>query len=129
MPTAESGRLFSAKVLAMPEQMQLAKAISGGTVANIEKQQKQPMEQIVDAGSSADPTCPRTSHLIGRYMTNQQGDGRVHSSGRDDSGQPIILRLEDLPATPHNLERIRERVRMLNQQLAASGTPLRLRVV
>ena len=53
-------------------------------MANIEKQQKQPMEQIVDAGSSADPTCPRTSHLIGRYMTNQQSDGRVHSSGRDD---------------------------------------------
>ena len=40
-----------------------------------------------------------------------------------------ILRLEDLPATPHNLERVREHVRMLNQQLAASGTPLRLRVV
>ena len=98
-------------------------------MANIEKQQKQPMERIIDAGSSADPTCRRTSHLIGRYMTNQQNDGRVHLRGRDDPGQPIILRLEDLPATPRNLERIRERVRMLNQQLAASGTPLRLRVV
>lgn len=98
-------------------------------MANIEKQQKQPMERIVDAGSSADPTCPRTSHLIGGCMTKQRGDCCICSSGRDDSGQPIILRLEDLPATPHNVERVRERVRMLNQQLAASGTPLRLRVV
>ena len=129
MPTAESGRLFSMKILATARTMQLAKATSGGTVANIEKQQKQPMEQIVDAGSSADPTPPRTSHLIGGCMTSQQGDVRVYSSGRDDHGQPIILRLEDLAATPHNLERIRERVRILNQQLAASGTPLRLRVV
>jgi hypothetical protein len=81
--------------------MQLVKQFPGGTVANIEKHQKQPMEQIEDA---------------------------VHLGGRDNRGHPVILRLEDLPATPHNLERIRERVRLLNQRLAASGTPLRLRV-
>jgi hypothetical protein len=113
----------------MPEQMQLVKQFPGGTVANIEKHQKQPMEQIEDAGSSADPTCARASHVRGRYMTNQQTDGRVHLAGRDNRGHPVILRLEDLPATPHNLERIRERVRLLNQRLAASGTPLCLRVV
>lgn len=41
----------------------------------------------------------------------------------------VILRLEDLPATPGNVERIRERVRQLNRQLADSGTPFRLRVI
>ena len=66
-------------------------------MANIEKQQKQPMEQIIDAGSSADPTCRRTSHLIGGDMTNQQSDGRVHLSGEMIAGQPIILRLEGPP--------------------------------
>jgi len=43
--------------------------------------------------------------------------------------QAIILRLDKLPATPGNVERIRERVRLLNRRLAASGTPFRLRVI
>jgi hypothetical protein len=42
--------------------------------------------------------------------------------------QAIILRLEDLPATPRNLERILERVRLLNERLAESGAPFRLRM-
>lgn len=41
----------------------------------------------------------------------------------------IILRLEDLPSTPQNLERIREKVRQLNERLAESGTPFQLRLV
>ena len=110
----------------MPEQMQLVKGSSGGTVANIEKHLKPTMEQIDNADSSAVPTCARASHLIGRYTKNRENDG---TGKRHDGAQPMILRLEDLPATPHNLERIRERVRLLNQRLAASGTPLRLRVV
>jgi hypothetical protein len=97
-------------------------------VAKIEKHQKQPMEQIV-AGSSADPTRAHASHLIGRYISNQQNDCRVQLCGREDRGQPVMVRLEDLPATPHNLKRIHERVRSLNQQLAASGMPFRLRLV
>lgn len=109
----------------MPEQMQLVKRSPGGTVANIEKHLKPTTAQIDHADSSAVPTRARASHLIGRYIKNRQNDGRH----RDDGTQPMILRLEDLPATPHNLERIRERVRLLNQRLAASGTPLRLRVV
>lgn len=43
--------------------------------------------------------------------------------------QPIVLRLEDLPATPRNLERIRQQVEYLNRRLALSGTPFRLRVI
>ncbi len=41
----------------------------------------------------------------------------------------IILRFEDVPATPRNLEHVRERVRLLNQRLAESDTPFRLRVM
>jgi hypothetical protein len=110
----------------MPEQMQLVNGSSGGTVANIEKHLKPTMEQIDNADSSAVPTCARASHLIGRYTKNRENEGTVN---RHDGAQPMILRLEDLPATPHNLERIRERVRLLNQRLASSGTTLRLRVV
>ncbi len=85
-------------------------------MANIEKHQNQPMEKMVDAGLDADPMRARRSHLIGRYVSGQQNE-------------PVILRLEELPATSHNLKRIRERVRLLNEQLAASGMPFRLRVV
>ena len=122
-------RLFSEKFLVMPKTDTTRKQFSGGTVTNIEKDQKEQMEHIVEAGSSLEPTWARASHLIGRSTAIQQNDCRVHPNGTDDRGQPVIVRLEDLPATPHNLERIRERVRILNQQLAASGTPLRLRVV
>jgi hypothetical protein len=100
----------------------------GGTVANIEKHLKNPMEQIDQADFSGVPTCARAAHLIGRYIKNHQdvGRGRVSAEGRP---RPVILRLEDVRATPRNLERIRERVRLLNRMLADSGTPFRLRIV
>jgi hypothetical protein len=47
----------------------------------------------------------------------------------EDAARPIVLRLEALPATPRNLERIREQVRLLNLRLAKTGTPFRLRVM
>ena len=46
-----------------------------------------------------------------------------------DGTQPVVLRLEDLPATPRNLERIRQQVEYLNRRLALSGAPFRLRVI
>lgn len=46
----------------------------------------------------------------------------------EQAAQPVILRLEDLPATPRNLARILERVRSLNEKLEESGAPFRLRV-
>jgi hypothetical protein len=42
--------------------------------------------------------------------------------------QPIVLRLDGLPGTPVNIERIRLRVDELNAELAASGTPFQLRL-
>lgn len=98
-------------------------------MANLEKHPKHAMEQIDLADFSAVPTCGRASHLIGQYIKNRQSDGRSRSPGVDDRMRAVILRLEDTPATPGNLERLRERVRLLNQRLADSGTPIRLRMV
>jgi hypothetical protein len=99
----------------------------GGTVANIEKHPKPPQEQLDQADFSGVPTCARAAHLIGRYIKNQHSDGRGRTG--EERTLPVTLRLEDLPATSSNLERIRERVRLLNRRLAASGTPFRLRVI
>ncbi len=96
-------------------------------MANIEKHPKQPLEQIDQADFSGVPMHARAAHLIGRYIKNRQSDGRGHA--REEGARSVILRLEDLPATRSNLERIRERVRLLNRRLAASGTPFRLRVI
>ena len=73
-------------------------------MTSIEKHPKNPMEHIEHAVFSAVPTSARASRAV-------------------------ILRLEDLPATPSNLERIRDQVRSLNRRLADSGTPFRLRVL
>ena len=42
--------------------------------------------------------------------------------------EPIVVRLEGVPATPTNLERIRLRVDELNSELAASGASFRVRL-
>lgn len=97
-------------------------------MANLEKHLKHPLEQIDQADSSGIPTHARGAHLIGPYIKNHQSDGWGHVSG-NERAQSIILRLEDLSATPSNLARIRERIRLLNRRLAASGTPFRLRMV
>lgn len=99
----------------------------GGTVANIEKHPKRPLEELDQADFSDVPTHARAAHLIGGYIKNQQSDhgGRIE----EDRTGPVILRLKDLPATPRNVARIRERIRLLNRRLEASGTPFRLRVI
>jgi len=76
--------------------------------------------------SSAGSTRRRVSDLNGPCTTHQRNDCQVEASG---PGEPLILRLESIPATARNLERIRARVRSLNSRLAASDAPFRLRVV
>jgi hypothetical protein len=98
-------------------------------MANIEKHPKHPMEQIDQADFSQVPTCGRSPHLVGQYIKNRQNRGRRHVPQMEERKRAIILRLEDVPATPRNLERIRERIRLLNQRLAESGAQFRLRVV
>ncbi len=96
-------------------------------MANIEKHPKPTMEEIEGADGSRVPICARASHLIGHYIKNRREDGDGHLP--ENQGTPVILRLTDVPATPRNVERMRERVRLLNRRLAASGVPFRLRVV
>lgn len=95
-------------------------------MANIEKHPKHPLEELDQTDFSEVPTHARAAHLIGRYIKNQQSDNRGRTG--EDRTRPVILRLEDLPATPSNLDRIRERIRLLNRRLEASGTPFRLKV-
>jgi hypothetical protein len=91
-------------------------------MTNIDKHEKVREERIDRVYSSAAP-------MVGRYVSNHRNGGSARAG--EPHGRPlgVILRLEDLPATRPNIERIRERVRQLNRHLAASGTPLRLRVV
>lgn len=62
-------------------------------------------------------------------MVNRNGKETAKIPQPEYPPRGIVLRLEDLPATPLNVERIRERVRLLNQRLLESGTPFRLRVM
>jgi hypothetical protein len=100
-----------------------------GTVANVEKHPKRPVEELEEADSSAVPTRARSPHLVGRYIKNREDHVRGRASGPEHGALAVLLRLEELPATPRNIARIREQVRLLNRQLAASGTPFRLRMV
>ena len=99
-----------------------------GTVANLEKHPQRLIEQIDKADFSAVPTRARSPHLVGSYIKSLRNDVHGRTSGPEDRTHAFILRL-DLPATSSNIERIRERVRLLNRKLAASGTPFRLRMI
>jgi hypothetical protein len=98
-------------------------------MANMEKHPQRAVEQIEQADASEVPTCARSPLLIGQYIKDRRRGGRAYPAPAGSRGQPVILRLDDVPATPHNLERMEERIRELNRLLAASGTPVRLRVV
>ncbi len=45
------------------------------------------------------------------------------------AAKPILVRLEQLPATAENVTRVRERIAQINQRFEDSGVPLRLRLV
>ncbi|MCC6367139.1 MAG: hypothetical protein IT165_26775 [Bryobacterales bacterium] len=96
-------------------------------MANLEKHPKKAVEQVEEAEYSMVPACARAPRLIGRYTKNR----RNYNGGKTREGRmgDVILRIEDLPATPRNREMIRERVRAMNQQLEAAGAPFRLRMI
>lgn len=52
----------------------------------------------------------------------ENGDGEC-------AAKPILVRLEQLPATAENVARVRARIAQINQRLDDSGVPLRLRLV
>jgi hypothetical protein len=98
------------------------------TVANCEKHPHGPKEQVEQSDFDAFPTHTRLPHAVGSYIGNRRNvPGRA--TGPEHETRAVILRLEDIPATPRNIERIRERIRLLNRQLSASGAPLRLRMI
>jgi len=95
-----------------------------GTMANLEKHRKQPLEEFEQADFSTVPTRARSPHVVGNYIKNRQHDTR-HRAGQ----QNVLLRMDDIPATPTNIERLRVRIRKLNHRLADSGTPFRIRMI
>jgi hypothetical protein len=98
-------------------------------MTNIEKHEKVTGERIDRANSSAVPIGAGTAPTVGRCIGNYRNSGSARTGEPDGRPCGVILRFEDLRATRPNLERIRERVRLLNRHLGASGTPLRLRVL
>ena len=52
-----------------------------------------------------------------------------NGSGGATHVQPVLFRLDAVPATSENRHRILERVRRLNRSLKESGTPFRLRLL
>ena len=91
-------------------------------MTNISNREKVTEERIERVNSSAAP-------MVERYVRNHRNGGSPRTGKPHGRPLGVILRLEDLRATPPNIARIRERVRQLNRHLAASGAPLRLRVV
>jgi hypothetical protein len=95
-------------------------------MTNIGMERTPPKDPRKQSDSSADFTRRRASDVNGPWTTHEQNDCPAEAS---IPGEPVVLRLESIPATARNLERVRERVRSLNSLLAASDVPFRLRVV
>jgi hypothetical protein len=68
----------------------------------------------------------RTSQQPQEYLNGVYNDAEIQVAGNENRIAPFILRLDDVPATPRSLERIRDRVRILNLRLETSSTPFRL---
>lgn len=100
-----------------------------GTVANIQKHPKRPIEEVEQADFSPVPTHARSPRLVGHYIKNREKDVRLRASRPRQDAQAVLLRLADVEPTPQNIERIRRRIRLMNQQLASSGKPFRLRMI
>jgi hypothetical protein len=98
-------------------------------MTNIDNREEDPEERIDRINSSAVRVGAGAAPTVGRYVSNHRNSDSARIGGSDGRTSEVILRFEDLRATRPNIERIRERVRLLNRHLAASGTPLRLRVV
>lgn len=48
---------------------------------------------------------------------------------RKDSTAPFLIRLEGIPATQENLERMRQHVEDINRRLSESNTPFRVKLI
>ena len=62
-------------------------------------------------------------------LSVRSGSVRRNGAERHGSAQPVVIRLDDVPATAESRMRILERVQRLNRSLEESGTPFRLRLL
>jgi hypothetical protein len=62
-------------------------------------------------------------------LQDQKGAEHRNGSECDCVVKPVLIRLNEVPATVSNRRRLAERVRRLNRSLEESGTPFRLRVL
>jgi hypothetical protein len=74
---------------------------------------------------------PETTFMTEAGAFARSGDGIAgqHGDLRDGPVQPVVLRLDGIPATAENRNRVNEYVRRLNRALEESGTPFRLRLL
>ena len=98
-------------------------------MANLEKHRKALFEQLADAECSLAPTHARGAHLVGQYIKGRRVDQQSSRGTVKPAVPPFVLRLEEVPATPVRLARIRKRVEEINRQLRQSEIPVRLRVM
>jgi hypothetical protein len=81
-------------------------------------------EAMMNPNKSLQLACAGAAH-----WSDQQTDAGQQSAKSGARPKTMVIRLENLPATAENLERIRERALRLNRQLAASAMPFRVRVL
>jgi len=93
-------------------------------MTNMQKHSKQTLEQADQADAGTVGTGAHASQMLGTSAGNSR-----HLPAAGDRGAPFLIRLEDLDANPANVDGMRERIRILNQHLAQSGAPFRLRLV
>jgi hypothetical protein len=77
--------------------------------------------QLVIVESKGDPTV--SASATAACLTNKESYDAAAML------KPIIVRLENIPATPQNRKQIEDRIRDLNRILEESGTPFRLRLL
>ena len=98
-PQGRVARLLPAWILAMPESLQLVSGI-------------------------------RRFHMNSPSFSGApQGNKPMARACPEPEIRPVVLRLENIPATTANMARVGARIRDLNHLLEASGTPFRLRLL
>jgi hypothetical protein len=99
------------------------------TVVNLKKNVTPPIEQLVETECSLVAPHTRSAHPVGRCMKDRGPDQQYSEGPAKPAAPSFVLRLEELPATPVYLARIRKRVEEINRQLQQAELPFRLRVM
>src|ERR1041385_8011446 len=79
---------------------------TGGNMMKLEKHENVTEERIDRANSSAVPMGAGAAPTVGRYVRDHRNGGSARASAPDGRPFGVILRFEDLRATPPNIKRI-----------------------